>query len=142
MAEHPNVVAVRRGYKSFAAGNVGPLEAMVADDVVWHVPGAHRLSGDYSGKLAVFGFLANLPPLLRSIAIDVHDVVGNADHVVALLNQKVVAPDGRELAWRAVQVFDFDSDGRIRHVWTHNESQAELDALVGGSYGEGSVCGC
>jgi len=46
MAEHPNVERFRRLYEAFSKGDVDTIREALADDLVWHVPGRHRFSGD------------------------------------------------------------------------------------------------
>src|SRR5262249_50152627 len=54
---------VRRGYEAVERGDITALDEMLADDVTWHgTPGSsnERLSRDYDGKAAVFGFFSEL----------------------------------------------------------------------------------
>ena len=129
MAEHPNVEMIRQGYEAFARGDMSALADLAADEVVWHVPGDHSLAGDYEGKLAVIGFLAGLTQTLGVIEQEVHDIVGNDDHVVEMANQKLTRPDGDVLEWRAVQIFHVAA-GKVTEVWAFNENQAEIDKMV------------
>jgi ketosteroid isomerase-like protein len=58
MSEHPNVQMMRDGYDAFAKGDLAALREIMAEDVVWHVPGRSALAGDYTGVddvLAFFG---------------------------------------------------------------------------------------
>lgn len=50
MSEHPNVALLRSGYAAFATGDMATLDALFADDVVWHVAGRNRLAGAYKGR--------------------------------------------------------------------------------------------
>jgi ketosteroid isomerase-like protein len=54
---------VRHVYAAYAAGDPGPLHAMLAPDVVFHVAGEHPLSGDYRGFEEVRGYLESLERL-------------------------------------------------------------------------------
>jgi ketosteroid isomerase-like protein len=61
MSEHPNATLLRAGYDAFATGDMAALDALFADDVVWHVAGRSPLSGEHKGKGEVFGtFFAGL----------------------------------------------------------------------------------
>jgi ketosteroid isomerase-like protein len=42
MPEPPNVEIVRRGYDAFNNGDTSALAALIAENVIWHVPGRSR----------------------------------------------------------------------------------------------------
>ena len=87
MADHPNAALLRKGYEAFDKGDVTALTEMFAEDVVWHVAGNNPLSGEHRGKEAVFAAFAKtvgVPPL--SFKIELHDVLANDEHAVALVH--------------------------------------------------------
>jgi uncharacterized protein len=47
--EHPNATAYRRTADAFRARDFETLRTLVAEDVVWHVPGQHGMAGDVRG---------------------------------------------------------------------------------------------
>jgi hypothetical protein len=64
---------------------------------------------------------------------DIHDVVGNDDHVVALLNLKWKRNDnGQVFEGRTVQTFHVDAQGRALEVWTLSEDQSAVDRFLEG----------
>lgn len=129
MADHPDAELVRKGLKAFANRDMGTVGQVFADDIVWHVPGNNPLSGTYKGKEEVFGFLAKLGELSGgSFKLDVHDVVGNDEHVVALVRISGSRPDGRTLEMPVAQVFHV-RDGKVVEFWGMAEDQAKADAF-------------
>ena len=63
VAREPMAELVRRGYEAVERGDIAALDEMLADDVTWHGTPAssnERLSRDYDGKAAVFGFFSEL----------------------------------------------------------------------------------
>ena len=85
MTEHPNVELTRRGYDAFATGDLAALSELLADDVTWHVRGVGPLSGDYHGRDEVFAFFGRLAEeTAGTFRLDVHDVLANDEHTVAL----------------------------------------------------------
>src|SRR5258708_40282726 len=85
MTEHPNVELTRRGYAAFATGDLATMTELIADDVTWHVTGAGPLSGTYHGRGEVFGFFARLAEeTAGTFRLDIHDVLANDEHAVAL----------------------------------------------------------
>lgn len=112
-----NLANTRRGYEAFANGDLQSLNELFADDIVWHVTGAGRLSGDYVGRDAVFGFFAELTQELQgSMRIEVHDLLANEDHVTALCNVTATR-NGVTFTDQMVQVFHV-RDGKTTECFT------------------------
>jgi ketosteroid isomerase-like protein len=63
MAEHPNLLLMRRALDAFRSGDVPTLAQVFASDVVWRVPGRSALAKDYKGQDEVFGFFGRLMEL-------------------------------------------------------------------------------
>jgi ketosteroid isomerase-like protein len=51
--EEPSEAAVQRFYAAFKGGDQDGVRALLAEDVVFHVPGTGILAGDHHGKEAV-----------------------------------------------------------------------------------------
>ncbi len=130
MAEHPNVESVRAGLEAFGKGDVETLTGKIADDVVWHAPGGNRFSGDFHGKAATMARMGELQQAGVAISFDVHDVVGNDEHVVALVETTITGPGGRSARTRGAQTYHV-RDGQMTEFWTFNEDQASVDAVIG-----------
>src|SRR5688572_18971779 len=45
-----------RQREMYAGGELEPVAELLADHVVWHVPGASPIAGDYRGREAVLGY--------------------------------------------------------------------------------------
>lgn len=122
---HPNEQLIRRGYEAFANGDMDTLRALFAPDIAWHVSGTNPLSGDYHGLDEVLGLFGRVQQLADSLEFDVHDVLANDEHVVALL--KVRATRGDDiLEGDAIQVFHV-ADGQITEFWGTPFDQAAAD---------------
>ena len=131
MDEHPNGTLMRRLLEGFAAGDVAAMEAAFDDDVTWHAPGTNRFSGQFRRRTAAMDRLAGMREAGISTRFDVHDVVANDEHVVALVHLHLEVADGRRYDQPQVQVAHV-RDGRIVEFWTMNQDQAVLDLLIGG----------
>ncbi len=130
MADHPNVELVRRGYQAFADGDMAWMKENLAGDIVWHVPGNNPLSGDKVGIDPVLAFFGQTIQMTEgTFRIELHDVVGGEDHVVALTTATGSRPDGRTLVNRAAQIFHV-RDGKAAEVWNFTDDQAALDAFL------------
>jgi ketosteroid isomerase-like protein len=40
MTEHPNAEPISRAFDAFARGDMAAMRSLVAEDTVWHIPGA------------------------------------------------------------------------------------------------------
>jgi len=129
MADHPNAELVRKGLGAFAKGDMAAVGQLLAADIQWHVPGNNPLSGDYKGKDEVFGFFAKIADLSGgNFRLEVHDVVGNDEHVVALVRFSGSRPDGRTLEAPSAQVYHV-RDGKAVEFWGMVEDQVKVDAF-------------
>jgi uncharacterized protein len=127
---HPNAALVRRGFEAIVHGDVNSGFAEFADDIVWHVPGTNRFSGRFDGKAAVADRFRRMAESGIATRIEIHDVVANDEHVVALLHVHVETPDGRRYDQPQVNVMHL-REGKIAELWIMNQDQAVLDELVG-----------
>ncbi len=125
---HPNEDLVRRGFAAFGTGDIAALRELLADDTVWHVGGRSPLTGDYKGKDEVFGFFAQLAERAGgTFRVDVHDVVANDEHVVALV-KGTAERDGKTLNDNGAQVFHVQG-GKVTEQWFHPGDQHASDEL-------------
>jgi ketosteroid isomerase-like protein len=127
MAEHPNATLVKQLYELFEAGDVEGFLKLVADDVVWHVPGRCPIAGEYKGRDAVLRYLTAIDELSGGTyrISEVHDVIANDEHAVGLHHS---------VATRPGKTYDFDetivmhvSDGVVTEVWEVYGAQYEID---------------
>ena len=130
MAEHANAEMFRRGYAAFQAGDLDAVRSLLADDVVWHNPGHNHLSGDYTGVEATIGlFLKLFEESGGTFKVDVHDVLGNDDHGVALVTVSASRGDSG-FSERAAHVVHI-REGRLAESWFFAENEAAADAFWG-----------
>ena len=113
---HPNETLLRNGYEAFEKGDLDTLRGIFADDIVWHSPGNGPLAGDYRGIDHVFGLFAKVAELSGgTLRNDVHDVLANDEHAVALVTVRGER-EGKTLEDLQSHVFHV-SDGRVTEVW-------------------------
>jgi ketosteroid isomerase-like protein len=114
---HPDEDLARRAYEAFAQGDMQTMDSMIADDVQWHVGGHSVISGHYDGKQAVFGFFQQLAERSGgSFSLEVHDIVANDRHTVALVKARG-EHDGRQIDDDGVHVLHIE-DGRMTSFWS------------------------
>lgn len=115
---HPNVDIVRDGYAAFGRGDLDSLQNhFFAPDIIWHYAGRSPISGDYHGVGQVMEWLGRSFELSEgTLTIELHDIVGNEEHVVALASVRATR-SGKQLSDDSVQIFHM-RDGRATEVWT------------------------
>src|SRR5437763_14508155 len=112
MNEHPNASVLRRVYEAFARGDFAALSELLADDVVWHVPGRSLVSGSHRGRdelLSYFGKLVELSD--GTFKAESRDMATSDTHVVSL-EHLTAERAGRSLDIHLALVVR-GSDGRI-----------------------------
>ena len=128
--EHPNVAVAREGFDAFSKGDTKWMDEHISDDVVWHVGGNSKWAGTYQGKQAVFDMFARQMQAMGSAPdVEIHDVLGNDDHVISLGTAKATGPDGSSAEWKWVQVFHI-KDGVTTEVWGLAENDAAVDPFL------------
>jgi ketosteroid isomerase-like protein len=128
--EHPDVVRVRQGFDAFRTGDTQRMDELLADDVVWHVGGKSKLSGTYRGKQEVTSLFGKQGQIFgESPRVDVHDILGNDRHVIAIGTASVDDPDGGTVEWRFANVFHIE-DGKAKEVWGLADETSTSDALI------------
>jgi uncharacterized protein len=128
--EHPNGTLLRDLFESFGVGDVAAMATAFDDDLTWHAPGTNRFSGQFQGRAAAMQRLAQMREAGISTRFDVHDVVANDEHAIALAHLHLEVADGRRYDQPQVAVAHV-RNGRIVEFWTMNQDQAVLDLLIG-----------
>ena len=126
MAEHPNAERVRKGYEAFAKGDMATLTELFAEDIVWHLPGANQISGEHRGRDAVFAVFGKVGQLSGgTFRIELHDVLANDEHAVAL--QRVTGSrEEKRLDALNAEVYHM-RNGKITEWWSFSEDQRQDD---------------
>ena len=127
---HKNEQVLRTGYDAFAKGDLDTIRSLFADDVVWHVGGNSKWAGAYEGKAKVLDmFVRQTQAMGSSPDVDIHDILGNDEHVVTLGTARATGPDGSSAEWKYVQVFHI-KDGKAVEVWGMAENDAAVDPFL------------
>ena len=118
---HPNEVLLREAFAAFMRGDLEALQTKYfAEDIRYHVAGRSQIAGDYEGIGEVLGFFGRLFELSGgTLRLEVHDVVANDEHGVALF--KVLAErDGKQLADDEILIAHPTADGKAAEIWTQS----------------------
>ena len=132
MDEHPNARLVREFHvaqgRLYADGDPGPASALLAEDVVWHVPGRNRIAGEHRGREAVLRYFhARREAMGGTFRVHVHDVLANDERVVILAGGRAERA-GRPVTWETAGIFRI-AGGRIAECRLVPFDQYEFDAI-------------
>jgi len=124
---HPNAELLERAFSAFGREPI-VVARTLADDVVWRVPGANAMSGEYSGRDAVLQFLRQTLVLSGgTYRTELRYVVADDDRAVAVYGAR---------GERAGRTLDIDQalfcvirDGRIADVTAVPFDFAAFDAF-------------
>jgi ketosteroid isomerase-like protein len=131
MAEHPNVELIRSGYNAYSTGDMDVLTNLFADDIVWHVAGRSQLAGVYKGRDQVFGFFGKIMEISGGTSkLDVHDILANDEHGVAIVTGTGSRPDGASFSGQDVHIFHI-RDGQVVEFWDSPVDQYGSDEFWG-----------
>jgi ketosteroid isomerase-like protein len=118
MGAKESIDLVRKGYEAFQKGDLAAFDDILADDCVWHVPGRGQLAGDKKGRAETVAYYAKLGELSAgTVRVDLHDVVGNEEHVVGL-QRTSAARGGKSYETAEAIVFHVEKD-RVTEAWEH-----------------------
>ena len=124
-AEHPNAAAYWKAADAFRARDLRAIEALVDEDVVWHVPGHHPRAGEIRGRDALLTWLADLAEV--GFVLREHDVFGDDEHVCAI-SYMGARRSGVDIETRVVSIFHY-RDGRQVERWFYPQDLALWDRI-------------
>ncbi len=123
MSAHPNVARIRRAYEAFRAGDADTIRNLLADDLVWHIPGRHRFSGNHNKATIMATYEKTMPEfsktgeaVISTFNIEVEDIVATDEWAFARVHWNHTR-DGKRFDQRGVEVYRLDADGRIAEFW-------------------------
>jgi acyl-CoA thioesterase FadM/ketosteroid isomerase-like protein len=131
MAETPEAKAVveeflARQREMYAGGDLAAVEELLAEDVVWHVPGTSPIAGDHRGRAAVSEYFR----LRRQLAGGAMRIAkqGETHHEEALvqLADGRALLGGREVVWRTAGAYRV-AGGKIAEAWLVPLDQQHFD---------------
>ena len=86
--EQANQALIERAYDAFARGDIPTVLDILADDILWHVPGRGSLSRDYHGHAEVLEFFKRFTELSGgTFRIVVDSVLAKGERVVVLVTE-------------------------------------------------------
>lgn len=119
MSDHPNVQVVRELLEAFNNQDREAIDQHMADDVVWHTIGGRTATG--LKELELFITESDLGP---KVSIEIHDIVGNEDHVIALV-EATAETDSEKFTYKTAEIVHVD-DGRVTERWAFSDDTGRI----------------
>ena len=102
---------------AYRAWDLARLRTVLADDVVYHIPGRSRFGGDYEGRDTVLAlweeqrsYMSNQP-----FRVQFADILENDQYLVAITAGEADA-EGRHVGTRGANIYRI-VDGQIAECW-------------------------
>ena len=121
MQDHPNAALYRTVNQAVESGDFSSYADNIADDVEWWEIGSDQ---PIRGKGALMERMQEMMGQ-GTIDLDLHDVIANDEHMVALVNA-TVERDGRTLNYRTAEIYHV-RDGKITHRWAFSDDTAAIN---------------
>lgn len=124
MAEHPNAVKYREIMAKLDTGDMEGMNDYLADDVEWSYIGGDKPALGKQGVMELYGRSSDV-----DIKVDLHDVVANDEHLIALVNVTAKRGDG-SLNYRTAEIHHI-KDGKITHRWAFSDDTEAINKFFG-----------
>jgi ketosteroid isomerase-like protein len=128
--EHPNATLYRDLMSKMTSGDIEGIAELMAPDIRWHEAGNPEV---IEGREAVRERFAGVGAIGGDV--DLHDVLANDEHVVAMLRVSLRQPSGDSVDYPVVEVAHVQ-DGRVTERWSFMDACPEdvtrfFDTLLG-----------
>jgi uncharacterized protein len=116
-------------FAALEARDPRPFADLLADDVVWRIPGCSAWSGSWEGKPMVQDMLAYVRGLLvRRVQLTVGRVLADGDHVVVTADGRAETTDG--LPYDNAYCFVFRlADGKAVEITEYQDTDLAVRTL-------------
>jgi ketosteroid isomerase-like protein len=113
----------------YAGGTADALHEVLTDDILWVVPGANAIAGEYRGIDAVLDYFARRRDLAdRTFRMHPGDVLVGQDGHVAVLTDGTATIDGVDHRWSTVGLYRLRGE-RVCACWLLPLDAAAFDAI-------------
>lgn len=117
--------------QALASGDFPAVFETMADDIIWHQPGNHSISGTVVGKEKLGAHLATFAEKTNgTFKVLTNWVSDNEDLVAANVTFVGTRSDGQELNMNGIDLFRMEN-GKIQEVWLFSSEQTVEDAFWG-----------
>lgn len=115
----------------YAGGDAGPVRALLAEDVEWHVPGSSPIAGTHHGVDGVLAYFAKRRDLASAtFRMFPRETLVGENHVGVITDGRAVI-GGTERSWSTLGLYRI-ADGRIAACWLLPLDPGEFDSIWSG----------
>jgi ketosteroid isomerase-like protein len=118
-----NIEAVKRMYQGETAEN-----AVIASDIVWHVPGHNPVSGEYRGYQAYTELMPSRMAPLTRWDFELGDVMVNGSYVVATFRLQGERK-GKTVSLKGAHIMRLNDRHQVVEGWGFTDDQDALDGF-------------
>jgi ketosteroid isomerase-like protein len=123
MSKADNERIARQLTEAFDLGDMAKLDALIADDIVWHEIGrAEPRRGKQELQAAGPGGSADY-----DITGTLHDALASDDHAIALV-EATATRGGKTLTYRTAEIYHI-RDGQVVERWAFSDDTAAITAF-------------
>ena len=122
MAQADNARVARELVDAFDANDMGKLDALIADDVVWHEIGSAEAR---RGKEALQATAPGASDY--EITATVHDIVASDAHAIALV-EATATRGGQSFTYRTAEIYHI-RDGKVTERWAFSDDTGAITAF-------------
>ena len=124
---YANEQVLRDALTAILAGDEAGRNKVIAENIVTHVGGHSKLTGDHPGRGAVARRIHELTG--GHLQLEVLDVMASAaDHACGLYRMRLTRPGGESVEWDHINIYRIQG-GQIVEVWQHFLSKADQDRV-------------
>jgi hypothetical protein len=114
--QHDNAALLREGFAAFERQDLDTIKGMLADDIVWTLPGTGSLSGTYRGWDEVLGlFMGIVQKTDGKVKNELLSVAADGDDVFALVDTTATVAGKTET---------------LRYVYHSHSAEGQLKTMV------------
>jgi ketosteroid isomerase-like protein len=108
----------RRQNEMYSGGSVDQVAELLAEDIVWHVPGSSPIAGDHRGVEEVITYFERRRQLASAtMKMEPGELLETNDAVAQFVAGSATL-DSERVTWQTVGVYRVDLEqGQIREAW-------------------------
>ncbi len=123
MSRQENESVARQFTDAFATMDLARLDALMADDIVWHEIGSSEpRRGKAALRAAAPGGGADY-----EVTGKLHDIVASDDHAIALV-EATATRGGKKLTYRTAEIYHI-RNGQVVERWAFSDDTAAITAF-------------
>jgi len=129
--DHPNAVKLKQAHEAFQAGDLDALFGLMADDIVWRMPGNNALAGVFVGRDQIMESFAALQRNVDAYWAYPLDYFGSDDHVVLVAHVRA-RRGAKQLDTKECLLWRVNGEGKLAEVWHMALDEKAWDAFFDG----------